>query len=86
MTDKETERRLIEEQKMASEMQRVRALLQKATELCAEEGGDIRYLNAALMTGAIQLHAEVEGVATLERALTCAARREMIRAGKAGSC
>jgi hypothetical protein len=86
MTDKETERRLLDEHKMATEMQRVRTLLQAATEACAAEGGDIRFFNAALMTAAIQLHSEVEGADTVERAITAVAKRHLIRTRKAGRC
>lgn len=86
MTDRETERRLLEQQKMATEMQRIRTLLQAATEACANEGGDIRFLNAALMTAAIQLHTEVEGAGSLERAITSIAKRHLMRTRAAGQC
>lgn len=86
MTDKNTERRLLDEQKMATEMRRVRALLDAAVKDCAAQDGDIRFLNAAFMTAAFQLHGEVEGTASLEKAVKTKASRELMRRRTGGQC
>jgi len=71
-------------EKMKIEADRVRALLADAVAGVEADGGDIRFFNAAFLTVAIQLHAEVEGFASVESAITKIAKHHMIASGAAG--
>ena len=67
------------------EADRVRRHLGEMVAEMVAEGGDVRAFSAALLTAAVQLHAEVEGLDGLARAITALARRQMTGAGVAGS-
>ena len=68
-----------------TEAHRVRRHLSEMVGEMAAEGGDVRAFAAALLTAAVQLHAEVEGLDGLARAITALARQQMVGAGVAGS-
>ncbi|MAC77569.1 MAG: hypothetical protein CML66_05850 [Rhodobacteraceae bacterium] len=67
------------------ETNRVREALGHLLAEVEADGGDIRCFSAALLTAAVQLHAEVEGPDGLARALASLGRREMVRDGRAGT-
>ena len=67
------------------EADRVRRHLGEMVGEVQAEGGDVRAFAAALLTAAVQLHAEVEGLDGLARAITALARRQMTGVGFAGS-
>lgn len=77
---------MTEQDKMRHEMIRVRDLLAEAIQGVDAEGGDIRFFTAAILTGAVQLMAEIEGTDGLHRAIARVAQRELIRTGEAGRC
>ena len=66
------------------EAARVRAMLAEAVQQIEAEGSNIRAFAAALLTGAVQLHAEIEGTEGLARAITSLGQRELLREGRAG--
>jgi len=75
---------MTEEQKIAHEFSRVKAMLAEAIQDLEAENGDIRFFNAALVGAAIQLCAEVEGTEGLHRVIAHVARGELVRTGNAG--
>lgn len=77
MTDKEL---------MQAEVARVQAMLADAISDIDTHGGDIRFFTAAILTAAVQICVEINGIEGLERALAKIGQREMIRAGEAGRC
>lgn len=66
------------------ETNRVRDALGHLLAEVEADGGDVRCFAAALLTGAIQFHAEVEGTEGLARAIANLGRRELTREGRAG--
>lgn len=77
---------MTDQEKMAHEFARVKALVDVGLEDLANENGDVRFFNAALLSHAMKIHTEVEGAETLERAITKIASRELVRRGGAGRC
>ncbi|MGB3316840.1 MAG: hypothetical protein WBB85_20815 [Albidovulum sp.] len=77
---------MTEQQIMQREIARVRDLLSEAIGEIEADGGNLRFFAASLITAAIQLHAEVEGSAGLERAIAKLAALELVRTGEAGRC
>lgn len=67
-----------------NEIDRVRRHLAEMVAELQAEGGDIRAFSAAILTAAVQLHAEVEGTDGLARVITKLGQNEMLRAGRAG--
>ena len=60
---------------MEPEVERVRRMMAGAIRELETEGGDLRCFTAALLGGAFQLYAEVEGTAALNRAVVKIASR-----------
>ncbi|WP_282129520.1 hypothetical protein [Roseobacter litoralis] len=77
---------MTDEQRMQVEFARVQRLLNAALEELQTEGGDVRFFNAAFLSSAIKMTAEVEGLEAIERTITKVGQREMIRQGRAGLC
>lgn len=75
-----------ERKTMATEIDRVQRLIAEAVNEIDQDGGSIRFFNAALMTAAMTLHSEVEGPASVEAALVKTAKRRLVADAKAGSC
>ena len=71
---------------MEFEIERVSILLSEAIAQIDGEGGSLRYFNAALMSAAMVLHAQVEGPETLDAAMTKNAKALMVKSGGAGTC
>ncbi|WP_134679571.1 hypothetical protein [Paracoccus ravus] len=67
------------------DVERARRLVADGVEDLAEDQGDVRIFAAAMLTAAIELHVEVEGVEGLSRALTYLARKHLVTTGHAGS-
>lgn len=69
-------------QKIATnEMERVERLIEQSVDEMQKDGGNVRFFSAAMLTAAIQLHVELEGVESLDRAITRIAMQEMQRNG-----
>jgi len=75
-----------DQDKMRHEMARVRSLMDEAIQGVEAEDGDVRFFTASILTAAVQLCVEVEGIDGLHRAISKIAQREFIRAGEAGRC
>lgn len=72
------------ERLVQTETARVRSGLADMIRELEAEGGDIRAFSAAILTAAVQLHAEVEGTDSLARVITKLAQGELLRDGRAG--
>ena len=75
-----------EKETMQAEIERVQRMITTAINEIEENGGSLRYLNAALMAAAVALHAQVEGPDSVEAALVKTAKRRLVADGKAGQC
>lgn len=66
-----------ETEQMDTEVERVRAMLGNAVAAVEAENGDLRFFAAALLTAAVQMHVEIEGVEGMRRALSRLAFRQL---------
>jgi hypothetical protein len=66
---------------MQAEAERVRTIISEAVDQIEAEGGNLQFFSAAMLTAALELHVELEGLESLDRAITKIGMREMQRRG-----
>ena len=75
-----------EKETMLVEIEHVQRMITTAINEIETEGGSIRFFNAALISAAVALHAQVEGLDSVEAALVKTAKRRLVTDGKASQC
>lgn len=71
---------------MAVEIDRVKRLITQAITEIDEQGGSVRYFNASLMSAAMVLHGNIEGIDSVEAALAKHAQKLVVANTKGGQC
>jgi hypothetical protein len=66
---------------MQTEAERVSTIMADAVDQIENEGGNLRFFSAAMLTAAIELHVELEGLESLDRAITRIGMHEHKRRG-----